>query len=76
MNNNIDTKATTTTVNTKQDKIILGTASTESQILFNITISNLKKLESNFLIKKNLLKNFILFKKFQTFLSLNQAPIK
>ena len=43
VNNTLDTQATTTAVNAKQYKIILGTSSTGSQALFNTTTSKLKK---------------------------------
>ena len=44
INNTLETKATTTTVNTKQDKLILGTSITGSQSLFNTTTSKIKNI--------------------------------
>ena len=44
INNTLETKATTTTVNTKQDKLVLGTSITGSQSLFNTTTSKLKNI--------------------------------
>ena len=44
INNALDTKATTTALNNKQDKIVLGTSSTGSQSWINTTTSKLKNI--------------------------------